>query len=116
MSLVNYFATEDFLLFCGDQRAIKDNGEVIENFIKVRKTRNNVLFGFCGQSIFNSVLCHQYVSGDLTFKPLTVRHNYNQISNQVRENLRLMEIEGTIKDEVGCCIGGWNGERLCISL
>ena len=47
MSLVQAFICEQFVLVCGDTRAVFSNGEISDNFPKVKKI-DNAIIGMTG--------------------------------------------------------------------
>lgn len=117
MSLVNYLVSEDFIIFCGEQRAINtENGEIEgNNFIKVRKSRRNVLFGFMGRTNHIYAFCYPFLNMDLSLSLNTLECDYNQIKNHLKS--RILQVEEEIFDySIAVCIGGWDGEKLCIAI
>lgn len=118
MSLINYITSDEFILFCAEQRAIDlTTGKPADgNFIKVKKSKNNVLFGFGGHCQDNYEFCPKYLNYDMTLNALTDDADYCEIRDYLRDRLEKYKLSEDFDKAIACCIGGWDGFKLCISI
>lgn len=111
MSLVQAFIYKDYILVCGEQRAILDNGTILENFVKVRKLNPTTIIGMAGTIEGNAKLFKDYINSDLTLKDNIHNHTYNDVERCVIENFYKNFDYFQIKS-VHSIICGWDGEKM----
>lgn len=78
MSLVQAFICEKFVLVCGDTRATFRNGEISDNFPKVKKI-GNAIIGMAGNIQDNAYVFQDFINVDFSLKDLGRSFSYEFI-------------------------------------
>lgn len=78
MSLVQAFICEQFVLVCGDTRAVFSNGEISDNFPKVKKI-DNAIIGMTGNIQDNAYVFQDFMNEDFSLKNLNKSFSYEFI-------------------------------------
>ena len=112
MSLVQAYISENFILMCGEQRAILSDGTVNENFKKVFKLKDTTIIGITGTIEANIVLFQSYLHIDGNVLEVSKNnHTYNEvvlnILNSYLNNKYYIDKKG-----VHSLVCGWDGEKM----
>lgn len=111
MSLVQAYISENFILVCGEQKAILSNGIVIDDFVKIRKINNTTIIGMTGTIEGNFELFSDYINNDFSLKTLPHPSNYSDIENKIINNFN-NKFDYLQKNRVISFICGWDGYRM----
>lgn len=110
MSLVQAYIYKNFILVGGDQLAILSNGQVIDNFVKVRKINNNVIIGMSGTIEGNATLFSYFVNNDLTIKEKNLALTYEDII-RITHKSYFENNDFLQKHSVHSVVCGWDGYK-----
>ena len=111
MSLVQGFIYKDFILVAGDQKAILTNGQILENFVKVRKINPTTIIGMTGTIEANYKLFSQYINADLSLKYERCPQGYNEIHNTVLDSFT-KNIDYLKETGIHSFICGWDEHKM----
>lgn len=116
MSLVQAFATTEFVLVCGDQRASLTNGIINENVPKVFKISPSIIIGITGGIEEIARFFENYIVIDEKNQKLVPEYNPELTLNQLLKllNERFDTIERKTICNLNCVVAGWDGNNFVI--
>lgn len=111
MSLVQAFIHRDFILVCGEQRAVLDNGIVLENFVKVRKISATTIIGMTGTIQGNAKLFSEYITELFELKNSKCTQTFNEIDAHLLESFE-QNYDFLQLNPIHSFICGWDGTKM----
>lgn len=114
MSWVEIVMCKKFVLYCGEQRANYDDKIYSENHIKIKKTDNNILYGFTGnvgdiRSLFEPFI-EMNEAFEIFIKKEAETHTYCTVRNILIDRFNQLLHEANKKEmNILSAISGWNG-------
>lgn len=111
VSLVIAFIYKDFILACGEQRAVLDNGTILDDFVKVQKINSTTIIGMTGTIQGNAKLFSEYVNDLLQLKNENCVQSYSEINKRILINFE-QNYDYLQENPVHSFICGWNGNKM----
>lgn len=110
MSLVQAYIRNDFIVVCGENRAVINN-KTNENFRKVFKLNKYTIIGFTGSIAGNACLFGDYVNSNLSLTQLCMNSTYQEIVTHLidtyHKNFDFINNKG-----IHSIVCGWDGEKM----
>lgn len=111
MSLVQAFIYKDFILVCGEQKAVFENGTISENFIKVRKINATTIIAMTGTIQGNAKLFSEYINELFELKNLNCTQTYNEINAHILMSFK-RNYDYLQENPIHSFICGWDGKKM----
>lgn len=120
MSLVQCVLTPKFIIAASETRATKPDGNVIDNFNKLIKLNDQIIFGCTGNTIDNYNLfygfCDYSDESGLVKLDKEINISYNDFVTLIMKNFKKMEkihndVSNNIKYEIMSIVCGYNGNE-----
>ena len=113
MSLVQAIITKNFILVCGEQKAIMTDGTIRNDYIKIQKLSDTVIIGMTGNIEDNRTLFSEYVNLHLK-KFDDVQPSYQEVINKTTESFLYITNDADkcgIEFDVISIVCGWDGSQ-----
>ncbi|MBE5942402.1 MAG: hypothetical protein E7264_07695 [Lachnospiraceae bacterium] len=111
MSLVQAYIYRDFIVVAGEQRAKLNNGEILENFVKVRKISDTAIIGMTGTIEGNAKLFSEFINSDFSLRGDFSCVSYNDICKSLcksyYDNYDYLQVHN-----VHSVLCGWDGVKM----